>query len=63
VGSRPLPPELDALPAYSDERYRAVSAWHAAQYDEAYAAIVAEYPEAADGERSMGEIRLHQTAH
>lgn len=57
VGSRPLTPELKALP-YGDERVAAVDAFHQAQYEEAYAAIVAEHPEAAGGSRDMGEITV-----
>lgn len=58
VGSRLLPAELNALRAMSEERYVAVKAWHAAQYGEAYAAIVAAHPEAAEGRRDMGEIEV-----
>lgn len=58
VGTRPLTPELDAIPPMSDARIAAVQAFHTAQYDEAYDAIVAKFPEAWEGTRSMGSIDL-----
>lgn len=58
VGCRPLPTELDALPAGSDERYARVKAWYAAQYAEAYAAIEDAHPGAAGADRDMGEITI-----
>ena|SRR5688572_11776287 len=54
VGTRRLPTDLDAL--RGNERYTRVRAWQEAQYAEAYAAILAVYPDAADGHRSMGDI-------
>jgi hypothetical protein len=59
IGTRRLPAELEALPAYSDERLAAVGAWQEAQYREAYALILAAHPEAIDGRRSMGEIEVY----
>jgi hypothetical protein len=56
VGTRPLTAELNSLPA-SDERIKAVDAWHEAQYQEAYAAIEAQYP-GLTGHKSMGEISV-----
>uniref|UniRef100_A0A6M3M5H9 Uncharacterized protein n=1 Tax=viral metagenome TaxID=1070528 RepID=A0A6M3M5H9_9ZZZZ len=56
IGSRRLPPDLAALRPYSQERREAVAAWHESQYQEAYSLILAEYPAAADGYRSMGDI-------
>ncbi len=59
VGTRRLPADFNALPAFSEERKAAVGAWHAAQYDEAYAAIVKhpDFPAQPKHEhRSMGEI-------
>lgn len=56
VGTRQLTDELDTLPAWSNERARAVGQWHGAQYEEAYAAILVAFPEATDGLRCMGEI-------
>lgn len=56
VGTRRLTPELDALAPYSQERFDAVCAFYDAQYAEAYAAIVAAFPEAAEGRRDAGEI-------
>lgn len=55
VGTDRLPPELDALPAMSLERSRAVDDWHAGLYDDAYRLIVAAFP-GATGRRDMGEI-------
>jgi hypothetical protein len=45
IPSRPLPPELAALPAHSDERYERVTAWQAANYLEALGHIRALFPE------------------
>lgn len=59
IGTGDLPADLDALPARSDERYDAVKAWQAAEYDRAYAAILAAYPEAAEGRRDMGDIEVY----
>lgn len=56
VATRRLTPELDALPAMSRERSEAVGRWHEAQYEEAYALILAAFPEAANGRRSSGHI-------
>lgn len=58
IGSRRLPAELDRLPAMTEERSTAVRAWLNAQYEEAYQHIIAEYPEAAQGERDVGEITV-----
>lgn len=60
IGSRELPEELDALPARSEKRSKAVKTWQEAQYQEAYDAILAENPEAAEGSRLMGEITIKQ---
>jgi hypothetical protein len=57
---RDLPPELDALPALSDERYAAVRAWQDARSEEAYALILRAFPETVGGYRSMGEICLRR---
>ena len=61
LGTRRLPAELEALPA-GDERSTRVRAFHAEQYEAAYAAIVAEYgekePAVLAGRRSMGEIEI-----
>lgn len=43
----------------SDERIAAVQAHYAANDAEAYAAILSVFPEAANGERSDGEIELY----
>lgn len=58
VGARRLPFEIDVLPR-GDTRLAAVTAFQQAQYEEAYAAILAEYPQAAQGRRDMGEITIH----
>jgi len=62
VGMRRLPAALEALPAFSDARLTAVQAWEGEQEHEAYAAIVAAFPEAAFGRRSSGEISLSAVA-
>ena len=56
VGTESLPKELAMLPAFTDERYKAVKAFHAMNYERAYAAILAEYPHLKDARRDMGEI-------
>jgi hypothetical protein len=56
--SRRLTPELDALPAMTEVRFRAVDAYHQKNCEEAYQAIVAAYPEAKDGRRRAGEIEM-----
>ncbi len=58
VGTRSLTTELAALKPLSLTRLERIQTWHAAQYEEAYEAIIAEYPEAARGTRSMGAIDL-----
>jgi hypothetical protein len=58
VGAENLPDDLEALPAYSQERRQAVEAWQAAKYAEAHAAILEAFPEAAQGTRSMNGISL-----
>lgn len=58
VGTEPVPAELDALPARSTERMDAVRAWQRERDERAYAAILAERPEFANGERRHGEISL-----
>lgn len=58
VGCRPLPAELDALQPYSQERSDRVSAWHAAQYEEAYSLIVPCLPDGWTWRASMGEISV-----
>lgn len=58
VGTELLPEDLDALPAYSQERLQAVTAWQAARYAEAHAAILEAFPEAAQGTKSMNGISL-----
>lgn len=58
VGSENLPADLEALPAYSQERRQAVEAWQAARYAEAHEAILEAFPEAAQGTKSMNGISL-----
>ncbi len=58
IPSRRLPEEIEALKPGSPERLVACDANRRANEAEAYAAIVAAYPEAADGRRGMGEIEL-----
>lgn len=56
IGTRALPPAIEALGLGTDERWAAVKEWHRTQDEEAYALILAAYPEAQDGHRSDGEI-------
>jgi hypothetical protein len=58
LGSERLTPELDALPALSAERSRAVRAWQDARFEAAYPLIVRAFAETAGGYRSQGEIML-----
>lgn len=58
IGSRHLSPEIDKLPALSNERLYAVRKAFEEQYQEAYNLIIQAFPEAADGSRSMGDIEL-----
>lgn len=60
VGTSPLPANLDALKPLSDERYSSVRAWYRAEYQRAYDAIIAAYPEATAGTCDMGEIEVRQ---
>jgi len=56
VASTRIPAELDALKSMSRERETRVRAFQAAQKERAYNAILEAFPEAAGGERDMGEI-------
>lgn len=58
VGTRPLPASLAILPIMSEERSQEVRRWRDQQYQEAYRAIIDEYPEARCGIPVMGEIEL-----
>lgn len=58
LGSECLPKDLDALPAYSDERSAAVKSWHDGIYANAYAKIVEAFPEAAVGRREYGRLSV-----
>jgi hypothetical protein len=60
IGTRRLPTELDALPAYSDERLAAVTGWQQDQYDEAYAAILDAFP-FIEAEADSGEFTVHRS--
>ncbi len=57
LGSRELPPEIDALPV-GPERWAAIDAYRDAQHELAYRAILAACPEAAQGERRRGEVEI-----
>lgn len=59
VGTRPLPRELEELPA-SPERCEKVAAWLVAQCDDAYRAILDQYPHTRKGRPDMGEILLFE---
>lgn len=54
--SATIPLEIDALRPMSRERADAYFAWKTAREEEAYTAIVATFPEFANGRRSMGLI-------
>lgn len=64
VGTRVLPPELDALPAMTGVRSNACLRFHNAQYEAAYAEVYARFPElklmseVKSAER-MGEVCLY----
>lgn len=59
VGTSKLPTELAALKPGSDERYERVHTFFNADKERAYAAILAQHPEAATGQRDgMGEIEV-----
>ncbi len=58
VPSRRLPEEIDIIPVGS-ARWEALDAFRSANETEAYAAILAAFPEAAKGHLSMGHIDLY----
>jgi hypothetical protein len=60
IGTAPLPSELAALPAYSDERYDAVKAFYASEYERAYQEIEKEHPELVNPQscRDRGRIEV-----
>lgn len=70
VGTRALPPEIDALPGpytpgVSDQgaaRLAAVKRFQRDQYEECYRAILETFPEAAHGKRRDGEIEVTDAA-
>ena len=62
VGTQRIPAEIEAMAPGSDERIAAVRAWHEAEYAIAYDAIVAQFPSAGEGRRSMGEISVQVPA-
>lgn len=59
VGSRRDDSTFRHLPGGSDERIAAVRAHYNACYAEAHAAILAVFPEAANGRRVGGEIEMY----
>jgi hypothetical protein len=60
IGSRRIPATIEAMVGGSPERVEAAHAHSAAQYEEAYAMIVAAFPHTANGRRSMGRITVHE---
>ena len=56
VGSRRLTPELDSLPAMTQERSEAVKAYHRTNYARAFDSILAAFPDARHGVWRDGEI-------
>lgn len=45
IKTRRLPAELDALPAMTEERLKAVQAWRETKYQESYRLILLAFPE------------------
>lgn len=58
VTSRRLPDELEAMKGGSPERIAAVREFQNARQEEAYAAILAAFPETMTGKRRSGEISM-----
>lgn len=56
IATRTPTPELQALPAMSQERYEAVGAWYTKNRAEACALILQAFPEAAEGHPSDGSM-------
>lgn len=58
LGTRTLPPDIDALPAMSDARIEAVREYHQMQYNLAYQVILTAYPHLSNYPHvcDMGEI-------
>lgn len=59
LGTERLPSSIDAMPALSDERSRHAKMWIESRYDLACRAIIAAFPEAAEGEQDMGSITVY----
>lgn len=60
VGSRRPPAAVEALPADSHERQRAVLAWQRAEYERAYRLIESAYGPLVTARRSMGAIERRE---
>jgi len=58
IGHRHMPPEIDALPAGSQQRIDEVHKNYEEQYQEAYRIIIEAFPEAAAGNQDMGDIEI-----
>lgn len=58
IGTNPDAKLYAHLPAMSEERSNACREAYTLVYHRAYAAILAEYPEAMNGDFDMGEIRI-----
>ncbi len=58
IGTRRMPPEIDVLPAGSEERIKAVRRNYEEQYQEAYRIIIEAFPEASAGTRDMSDIEV-----
>lgn len=58
IGSRALPADIDALPV-NEARFAACDAWRKGEYARAHAAIIAAFPEAAQGkDGGFGTIEI-----
>lgn len=60
LGTERLPAELERL--RGKERWKRVNAWQRERYADAYAAILEQRPEAAEGRGDMGEIEIRVRA-
>ncbi len=58
LGTSQVPPDINALPAGSDERIKAVRTYFDKEETEAYRIVIEAFPEAAAGTRDMGDIEI-----
>lgn len=62
IGTRPLPPTINSLPAMSDIRVGVVREYLESEYRRAYMAIIGAFPEAARGKKNVGRITCQNEA-